>query len=316
MENKAVVKQNMSISTRFTNKIMQEFSGTIGDGVKFDKEKKRLSQHLFVKIDASLKEADARRKPNATPVTWENVNMQKLALDAVYRIELGLDALIENHISIIPYFNGKLQKYDVDLRIGYSGKDYYRQKFAIDPPKKIIYHLVHETDELTFTPQDSENPIEKYTFKVPNPLKRGAVIGGFGYMVYEDETKNKFIPVSMAEILRAEKSAQSKKFWDPFRDRMQYKTLVNIVTHGRNLPTDPAKVSESYFKVEHQEAIEAGEKEEVETIEISHSEVVEDKTESSNGNQQENNEQPDSTHENEQSPAPQNQNQNPDFMKD
>ena len=245
-------------SERFTAMVMSEFQGVVGEKINFSPEQKRLAQHLFIKVDASLKEAEAYRltrtnKKNDPLIVWDNINLQKMAMDSIHRIELGLDALIENHISIIPYLNGKTKKYDLDLRIGYSGKDYYRKRFAIDAPERIIYQLVHENDELTFTPQDSNNKIESYTFKVPQPLKRGKVIGGFGYIVHNDPTKNKFIPVSMAEIARAAEKSQSDKFWGPYRDRMEFKTIVNIVTHPRNMPTDPQKVSESFYRVENDE---------------------------------------------------------------
>lgn len=262
-------------SQRFTKMVMNEFQSVAGSGMQLTDQQKRLAQHLFIKTDAALKEAEAKRSDNKKPpVTWENVNLQKMALDSIHRIELGLDALLENHISPIAYLNGRTQKYDLDLRIGYSGRDYYRRKFAIDPPKQVIYHLVHENDELTYQPRDAQNPVENYTFKVPKPLDRGKVIGGFGYLVFEDETKNKFIPVSMAEILRAEKAAPSDKFWGPYRDRMEFKTIVNIVTHSRNMPTDPAKVNQSYYVVEAEElAAEIGAEPEV--IEIDFEEAKE-----------------------------------------
>jgi len=269
-------------SGRFTDMVMKEFQAATDTSVNLSAPQKRLAQHLFIKMDAAFKELEVKRgynnkKKNDPPITWENMNLQKLSLDAMHRIELGLDALIENHISIIPYLNSRSKKYDVDLRIGYSGKDYYRRKFAIDEPEKIVYQIVYDTDVLTFTPQDSNNDVESYTFEVPEPLDRGKVVGGFGYIVFKDKTRNKFIPVSMAEITRIESGSPTDKFWGPYRDRMIYKTIVNIVTHGRNIPTDPEKVNASYFVVENDENSEPSKEMETITLESEEFGQIEDK---------------------------------------
>ena len=170
MENKQVVSVEPSQSERFTNMLMKEFSGTTSDMAIFNDNKKRLGQHLFIKADSVLKELEKKRiadsKTTVKEYTWTNVNLSKMALDAVHRIELGLDPLIDNHISIIPYFNTKLKKYDLDLRIGYAGKDYYKRKMAYETPKDVIYELVYSKDEFTVFKKDKVNKTESYEFRV------------------------------------------------------------------------------------------------------------------------------------------------------
>ncbi len=275
----AVQNQQSAIAERFTNKVISEFQAFTGSVVKFDAEKKRLAQHLFIKVDGVLKELEAKRlqknEKNKAPFVWENVNMQKMAMDAIDRIELGLDALADNHIHPIPYFNGKLKKYDIDLRAGYIGKDYYKRRFAIDPPKDIIYELVYSKDKFSIIKRDFKNKVERYKFDVVNPFDRGEIVGGFGYLVYDDETKNRVIVVGEADFLKSMKLAQTKTFWDNHPEMMRLKTLVNRVT--KQLYVDPQKVAglsipESVYRVEAQEDTPQIEQE-IETIEAEFSDV-------------------------------------------
>ena len=180
--------------------------------------------------------------------------MTKLALDAVHRIGLGLDALIPNHLHPIPYFNKRLKKYDLDLRLGYVGKDYCRRELAIEKPLDIRYELVYTNDVFKPLMKSSQYSIEDYQFEIPKPFDRGEVIGGFGYIMYDDTIKNKLIIVPLKEFEKAEKIAKTQDFWGEsnWKERMQYKTLVHRVTD--KLPIDPKKLNiKSYAYVEFQE---------------------------------------------------------------
>lgn len=164
-----------TISQRFTGLIIHEFSGAVGK-LDMSPYQRRLAQHLFIKIDQSLKDLEkkrAERDKEGTPIVWANINLEKLVIDAIHRIELGLDALIPNHISPIPYFNSRLKKYDLDLRIGYAGKDYYRRQMALDPPETIIYELVYENDVFKPVKASFKNPVESYEFEISKPFDRG-----------------------------------------------------------------------------------------------------------------------------------------------
>lgn len=249
-----IATQQDSPSKRFTTALVSEFNSAAGQAIILSPEKKRLAQHLFLKIDTALKELEAKRLKagdnNKQPIIWANINMQKLALNAMHRIDLGLDALIENHIHPIPYWNTKEKRYDLDLRIGYVGKDYYKRQAAINPPKDVIYQLVYSTD--TFKPlmKNATRKIESYEFEINNPFDRGEVIGGFAYFIYDDETKNKLMPIPPSEFQKAEDHG-NKTFWKEHPLNMKYKTIVTrAMSH---LYPDPKKITAAYQAVEEEE---------------------------------------------------------------
>ncbi|MBU4317118.1 MAG: recombinase RecT [Proteobacteria bacterium] len=241
-------------STRFTSMVMREYQGAVSSGVAMDAYRQKLAQHLFVKIDMALKDAEIKRLSSdkgGTPYSWANVNLSKLALDAVHRVELGLDGLIPNHISPIAYKNARTGKYDIDLRIGYAGKDYYYRPLALYPIQDIIYELVYANDVFTVFKKGYGKNVESYNFEISDPFNRGEVVGGFGYVVYEDPTKNKLTILSTADFTKAKNAAQSKDFWNKHPEAMQYKTIVHrSVSH---IVLDPRKISESFAQVESEE---------------------------------------------------------------
>lgn len=243
-----------SHSTRFVSMIERQFAAEMGSALAFTDYEKTLAQHLFLKVDAQLKALEAKRTGDVTPYKWENVNMTKLALDAVHRVGLGLDALIPNHVHPIPYFNSKIKKYDVDLRVGYVGKDYCRRKLAVEEPLEVIYELVYDTDVFKPFMRSKQNEIEGYEFEITQPFSRGKTIGGFGYIMYADPKKNRLILVTDRDFKKAEAGAKTKDFWgdEKWRQEMMFKTIVHRVAD--KLPLDPRKVNaKSYAYVEAQE---------------------------------------------------------------
>jgi len=240
-------------STKFVAAVSRQFAAEIGSALAFTEYEKTLAQHLFVKIDNSLKEFEAKRNDQNKPAyIWANVNMNKLAIDAVHRVNLGLDALIPNHIHTIPYLNGATKKYDIDLQIGYAGKDFYRRDAAIDKPVGVIYELVYSTDVFKPHKKSLNNQIESYEFEITNPFNRGNVIGGFGYVMYAEPRNNFLVIVTEDDFKKSESAAKSKEFWNKYPVEMRFKTLVNRTTAKLNL--DPRKVnSKSYAYVEGQE---------------------------------------------------------------
>lgn len=243
-----VAKAGLTYSQRFTSAVVQEFSDQIGV-IQLTPFQKKLAQHMFIAIDTQLKFLEAKRTDQNKPaITWPNINMAKLAIDAVHRVELGLDALISNHIHPIPYFNSKMKKYDLDLQIGYIGKDYYKRKMALHLPKDIIYELVRKSDKFIPKMKSSTNPVESYEFDIPEPFNRGPVVGGFGYIIYEDDTMNKLILVDDEQFKKSEKVAKTDMFWKPHPTEMKMVVIVRRVTDY--LKVDPEKVNASYATVE------------------------------------------------------------------
>uniref|UniRef100_A0A6M3LKF6 Putative DNA recombination protein n=1 Tax=viral metagenome TaxID=1070528 RepID=A0A6M3LKF6_9ZZZZ len=255
---KALEAAQPTYSQRFTLAVMKEFGSTVGGKLELSPYKQTLAQHLFIGVDNALRDLEANRLKKgqqSIPMVWANINMNKLAIDAVHRVELGLDALIPGHIYPIPYLNGKTGRYDLDLRIGYIGKDLYRREMATEKPLDIIYQLVHKKD--VFRPIMTPGA-ESYELEITDPFDRGEVVGGFGYILYADSKKNKLVLVSKADFDKSKKKSGSDKFWGPYEKEMQFKTLVNRVTS--KLAVDPKKVNSSYAQVEVDEAQEASER--------------------------------------------------------
>jgi recombination protein RecT len=238
---------------RFTANITTQFEAEAGSPVALTDYERRLAQHLFVRIDATMKELEAKRTDKTKPpIVWQNVNMQKLALDAVNRVQLGLDALLPATIYPIPYLNGKTNLYDLDLRIGYRGEDYYRREVAVDPPIDIRYELVHATDVFKPIMRSGKQIREDYEFEIKSPFDRGEIIGGFAYIMYSDESKNKLVMVSKAQFEKSRKVAKAGDFWNNWYEEMCYKTLIHRATS--HLTPDPKKVNAAaYVYVDEQE---------------------------------------------------------------
>mgnify|MGYP002801517327 CR=1 FL=1 len=246
-------------SERFTNQIMSQFQAEAGSPVQFTAYERALAQHLFLKVDSCLKEFEKKRresgKESQAPFIWQNVNMRKLALDAVHRIQLGLDALIPAHIYPIPYFNGKEKLYDIDLRVGYRVELYFRRVSAVEMPQDVRLELVYSSDEFSPMMKSHDNNVEDYTFKIVNPFNRGNIIGGFAYISYKDPQKNKLVLVSEADFKKSCQAAKSQDFWSKYPAEMRYKTLVHrAMSH---LPIDPKKVNAPAFAAVESDSVEA-----------------------------------------------------------
>lgn len=287
MSNKQNDNENnnqLVVSQRFVKQVEQQFTAEMGSKLQFSDYEKTLAQHLFLKVDASLKEFENKRvssNSNRSPYTWDNINMSKLAIDAVHRVALGLDAIMPNHIHPVPYFNKKIKKYDLDLRIGYEGKDYYRREMAVDKPVDIVYELVHENDHFKPIKKSFKNEVEDYEFDIINPFDRGEIIGGFGYIIHENPKKNKLVIVTDKDFKKSQKYAQSDTFWKDHPEKMKYKTLVHITLN--ELKVDPKKVNaKSYAYVEGQDAEgrvyeEIAENANSESIDVDYEEVENEK---------------------------------------
>ena len=250
-------KSLATISSRFVSMVEKQFAAEMGSALAFTDYEKTLAQHMMLKVDAALKTLEEKRQADGkevAPYTWTNINMTQMALDTVHRIGLGLDALIPNHIHPIPYWSKKLQKYNLDLRIGYTGKDYSRRKMAVEEPLDVIYELVFDTDIFKPIMRGRGVEIESYEFELTAPFKRGIPVGGFGYIIYADPRKNRLVIVSERDFGKAENVSKSQDFWGEkkFRHEMMMKTIVHRVTD--KIPLDPTKVNaKSYAYVEAQE---------------------------------------------------------------
>jgi recombination protein RecT len=247
-----IAKHEPTMAERFTGRVVKEFEGVVGERIQLTPYQKRLAKNLYLAIDAALQVAEKKRSdPKKPPIIWANVNMTKLATDAMHRIDLGLDASIPATIYPIAYLNGRTQKYDLDLRIGYKGEDYYHRKTAIEPPVDVRYELVYSKDTFIPVKKDRNNEVEGYEF-VPggeggNAFDRGEVVGGFGYIVHSDPTKNALVLVT-AESFKKSEGKGNREFWENYPEEMKYSKLVRRTTS--KIPLDPEKVSASYIAIQ------------------------------------------------------------------
>ena len=277
----AVEAPQANMSERFMQKVIHEFSGSVGE-FQITEYQRQLIQGYFIGVDRALKTAEAERVrknennrdhkyDNAVPVTWANVNMADLALDVVHYARLGLDTMQANFITPIPYLNKKAGRYDINLMLGYNGIKYIAEKFALCPPKSVTIELVYSTDNFKPYKKGRGNDVESYDFEITNPFDRGHIVGGFGYIEYDDAKKNELVLMSMKDIEKRKPEYASANFWggkanewkngkkvevdkDGWLDEMCRKTLIREVYSPKHILLDPRKVDDSYQYMKQREA--------------------------------------------------------------
>lgn len=273
--------EKLNPSARFTNNVVRLYGNTAGK-VELSEHQKQLVQGYFVAIDRALAAAEeervrrnaANKDPkynNDIPVIWQNVNMEQLALDAVYYSRMGLDMMTENHLFPIPYKNNKRGNYDMTLMLGYNGIQYIAEKYALDKPTAVTVELVYSTDTFVPIKKTAGNKVENYEFVINNPFERGEIIGGFGYIEFADPTKNKLVIMTKAAIEKRKPKYASANFWggkikvwengrqveqqtDGWYEEMCLKTVKREVYSAKYIPRDPSKVDDSYRHLKISEA--------------------------------------------------------------
>lgn len=275
-ENAVAETVTESIGTRFTKKVLAQFANSTGSQVEVTDFQRRLIQGYFIQIDRALATAEENRvaknaknrdhKYDETlPVTWKFVNLQDLAMDLVRYARMGLDMQCENMLFPIPYKNNRTNLYDVTLMPGYNGIRYVALKYAQRPPKSDTVELVYSNDKFTPHPKDSRHPVASYEFEVVNPFDRGDIVGGFGYLEYDDPTQNELIIMPMASIRKRMPKYASAEFWggtkqvynketgkkedttvEGWLDEMCRKTLIREVFSAKHIVRDPEKLDEDY----------------------------------------------------------------------
>ena len=289
----AVEAPQENMSERFMQKVIHEFSGSVGE-FQITEYQRQLIQGYFIGVDRALKTAEAERVrknennrdhkyDNAVPVTWANVNMADLALDVVHYARLGLDTMHANFITPIPYLNKKAGRYDINLMLGYNGIKYIAEKFALCPPKSVTIELVYATDNFKPYKKGRGNDVESYDFEITNPFDRGNIVGGFGYIEDDDPKKNELVLMSMKDIEKRKPEYASANFWggkanewkngkkievdkDGWLDEMCRKTLIREVYSPKHILLDPRKIDESYQYMQQRETKLQAVQEDMQTI--------------------------------------------------
>jgi len=205
-------------SERFTKLVMREFTGS-SEEVQVTNFQKRLIQNYFIKVDQTLKTSELKRlgkskNQDSVPVTWDNLNISKLAIDVMSFSSVGLDAMQPNHINLIPYKNNGTGKYDMTFIIGYRGLELKAKKYGLDIPDDVIVELVYSTDKFKQIKKDLSNKIEGFIFEITDDFNRGDIIGGFYYHSFNDDpTKNKIRVFNLKDIEKRKPKYASAEFW-------------------------------------------------------------------------------------------------------
>jgi len=208
----------LSLSERFTNRVVQEFtSSTGGASSALTSFHKRLCQNYFINIDMVLKKAETNRLKkfekyrDEIPVIWNNVNINQLAIDVVACARVGLDPSLSNQVHPIPYKNNSTGKYDISLMPGYRGKEIVAKKYGLEIPDDVIVELVYKTDNFKPIKKDINNKIEAYEFEITDANNRGNVIGGFYYHIFdENPRKNRLMYYPIDEIEKRKPTYKGK----------------------------------------------------------------------------------------------------------
>ncbi|MCK9160266.1 MAG: recombinase RecT [Bacteroidaceae bacterium] len=275
------IENTLTMSERFQNKVMQEFGGNIAGELRMTGYQRQLVQGYFIVIDKTLRTAEEerirknesnkeRRYDNSLPFTWTNVNLDGLSLDAVHYAQLGLDMMEANHLFPIPYKNSKKNKYDMTLMPGYNGIKYIAENYALNKPKDVRIELVHKNDHFKILKKNKGVDIESYEFEIVDPFDRGDIIGGFGYIEYDDPHKNEVVPMSKKDMDKRKPKYASASFWggqgkeykngkmvdvekEGWKEEMYTKTLMREVFSAKHIPRDPKKVDDAYQYMHQQE---------------------------------------------------------------
>lgn len=245
-----VATRQLTNAERFAANVEHQYVSNVGS-LNVTEAEKTLIQHMFIKCDMAFKEMNANSPDGKTSVNWQNVNIQKLALDSVHRVRLGLDALIPGHVYPIAYFNNKTKQYDIDLRIGYKGEIYYAYQTSLNPIREIRCELVYSNDEFKVYKKGASCKIDGYDLIIKDPFNRGELVGGYAYIDYVDERQNKLIVLGKKDFDKARDAGKSNKFWGPYYDEMAKKTLVHRAM--KEIVIDPKKIN----AVESMNAVEA-----------------------------------------------------------
>ena len=273
--------KKLEVSERFVNMVIHEFTDKYCQNIQLTNYQKSLGRGYFRCIDKMLKTAEENRQrsnasnkdhryDNPLPFTWNNVDREMLAVDAVYNARLGLDMEQPNHLHPIAFKNNKTNKYTINLLLGYNGKIYLAEKYALVPPKSVTYNLVYSKDTFRVIKKGLNQPFDSYEFEITSPFDRGEIIGGFGYIEYEDSSKNELIIMTKKDIDKRKPRFASANFWggevtewkngqkatelkEGWYEEMCRKTLIREVYGQKHIPLDPKKIDTEYYRLKQEE---------------------------------------------------------------
>lgn len=268
--NQQVANYKASPSERFASLVEREFQSNNGE-IQITSFQKKLAQNYFIAIDQMLKATEIKRLAKSEQYrdplayTWDNVNVTKLAVDVMAFSSIGLDPCQPNHLAIIPYKNSSTNKYDLNFTIGYVGLELKAKKYGFDIPKEVITEVVYSNDRFKQYKRNRENKVESYDFEVLDDFDRGEIKGGFYYLSFDDETKNRIRVFNMNDIEKRIPKKAAAEFWggekdvwkngqkagkeeiEGWKDEMVLKTIKRAAYNS--IPIDSSKIDESLMQV-------------------------------------------------------------------
>lgn len=236
----------MPLSQQITSRLLGKLQ-ELRPNIVITEKMQRLMTNYFIGINQMLELQEKKREGNAAEYNWNNVDMADLAINIINKARLGLDILLPNHVHAIPYWNTAKKKYTINLMPGYVGIKNMAMTYAADPPKDAVVRLVHETDHFVPMMRDHRYDHDTYEFEIKQPFNRGAVVGGFGYLVYDDPCKNTLILMSNEDIEKRKPAKASANFWGTWNTEMKLKTLYREVFNSRNVPLDSSRLDDAYY---------------------------------------------------------------------
>lgn len=276
----AQAEKKPSASERFTMMVMREYQ-SIG-AHEFTEREQRLIRNYFICIDQMLQRTEAERLrrnqnnrnhnyDNTLPYSWSTIDLPQLAQDLAHYARVGLDMMEDNTLFPIPYKNSKGNMYTITLMEGYNGIRYQAEKYALDPFRSVTVEVIYEHDIFRPIKKSASNPVEGYEFEIPQPFDRGAPIGVFGYIEFEDSSKNKLVIFSTADVMKRKPKYASPEFWggtkevtengervtkviDGWVPEMYEKTMKREIYGSKRIPRDPSKIDESYQYIRQRES--------------------------------------------------------------
>lgn len=231
-------EEKKSLVTRFTTSVVSAFTDIAK--VQVTEKQKTIIANYYVKLNEMLVSQN---------IPWQKIKMNDLALTLAHMAKLNLDMSL-GHLSFIPFNNYKDGTVTMAPVISSKGYEYIAKTYGVDQVKTATVELVYETDKFSVIKKDSNHDCDSYIFEVSNPFKRGKVIGGFGYLEFEDKTKNFILPMSEEEILKYKPAKAKEEFWGGENKKKMYeKTIAKQLFKRVTLDPDKVNDIQSTFNV-------------------------------------------------------------------
>ncbi len=240
-------KTELTMAERFTNAVVKSY-GDVARGIEVTPKQMKLISNYYIKLDEMI------RNPESKIKSWNQIRLSELATTLAHISRLNLDMAL-GHLSFMPFEHKGTNTFDLAPVISASGLEYIAKTYGLDPPKHSTVELVYSTDKFTVIKKDSNHPYDSYTFEVTNPFSRGNIIGGFGYLEFEDKTKNFILPMSLDEILKYKPRWAKDTFWSGENAKKMYEKTIAKQLFKR-IPLDPDKVNDvqdSFKRIETEE---------------------------------------------------------------